>query len=443
MAKVTYEKPVSDRHLHVVLQRLSDVYGRDVTVHSGDRGTVVKGSSPKSLHLQHRAADFHVGGLSDQAVFDSLHAHLAAVFDRSEGYEFIRHGAHTNTGGPHLHLGHYPGRHQGRVMFKVEGLSPQTAGVYTVTPVVIPAGGGPLPGPPPHLRPLKAIFGSVGRNGVNDKADVTTVQKLLNAARARLKAAGVPFTGFAPLVPDGICGKYTTAAILVFQREVARLAHPDGRVDPDGKTLQVLTDVAAADVPHLPAVAKKSAAHTKPATKPAGNLTPASSAEALAADPRIRAMLDVLSFTEGTGDDYGKVVNGTVISSPYFPALVGKKNVSVTDLSRHPNVLVQVNASIKSTAAGRYQFLKSTWDGLGMPDFTAASQDAAAVKLMKRRGMIKPLLEGHVAAAVHNGAPEWASLPKEGGGSYYGGQTARTMAEIEAKYKQALAAHGG
>lgn len=154
-------------------------------------------------------------------------------------------------------------------------------------------------------------------------------------------------------------------------------------------------------------------------------------------------MLDVLSFTEGTGSHYGKVVNGTVLSSPNFPDLVGKKNVSVTDLSKHPNILVQVNSSIKSTAAGRYQFLKGTWDGLGMSDFSAASQDVAAVKLMKRRGMIQPLLEGDVAKAVHKGAPEWASLPKEGGGSYYGGQTARSLEQIEAKYKEALKQRGG
>lgn len=164
-----------------------------------------------------------------------------------------------------------------------------------------------------------------------------------------------------------------------------------------------------------------------------------SSAEELVLHPKIKAMLEVLAFTEGTGNNYGKVVNGTVISSPHHPELVGKKNVSVTDLSQHPNIMVQVNATIKSTAAGRYQFLKRTWDGLGMPDFQAKSQDIAAVKLMKKRGMIEPLLTDNLRQAVFNGAPEWASLPTEGGGSYYGGQPARTITEIEKKYKEALA----
>lgn len=163
------------------------------------------------------------------------------------------------------------------------------------------------------------------------------------------------------------------------------------------------------------------------------------SAEALVSHPNIKAMLEVLAFTEGTGDDYGKVVNGLVLSSPFLPDLVGKKNVSVTDLSRHPNILVQVNSKITSTAAGRYQFLKGTWDELGMPDFRPGSQDVAAVKLMKRRKMIEPLLAGDLLTAVFRGAPEWASLPTESGASFYGGQPARTLAEIEMTFKTALA----
>lgn len=172
------------------------------------------------------------------------------------------------------------------------------------------------------------------------------------------------------------------------------------------------------------------------------NLTPHSSPQVLAADPRIRAMLDVIAFTEGTGNNYGKIVNGTVIKSPNFPDLVGKKNVSVTDLSRHPHIRVRVNSSINSTAAGRYQFLDTSWDELGMTDFTPHSQDIAAVRKMQLRGMIKPLLNGNVIAAVHKGAPEWASLPKASGGSNYSGQSAHSLSAILARYQAALDQHG-
>lgn len=179
------------------------------------------------------------------------------------------------------------------------------------------------------------------------------------------------------------------------------------------------------------------------------NLTANSSPEELLRDPRVRAMLDTIAYAEGTrgNGDYNRVVNGRVIgpydrNQPYENNLVGQRNVQVTDLTRHPNLLVQVNANLRSTAAGRYQFLSSTWRGLNMPDFSARSQDLAAIKLMQRRGMIEPLLRGDFAAAIHRGAPEWASLPTASGGSYYG-QGARTLSSLRNVYSTALREHQG
>lgn len=171
--------------------------------------------------------------------------------------------------------------------------------------------------------------------------------------------------------------------------------------------------------------------------------------EDLIRDPRVRAMLDTIAFAEGTrgNGDYNRVVNGRVIgpydrSQPYDASLVGRRNVQVTDLQDHPNLLVQVNANLRSTAAGRYQFLSGTWRGLNMPDFSARSQDLAAIKLMQRRGMIEPLLRGDLAEAIHRGAPEWASLPTASGGSYYG-QGAKTLSSLRNVYSSALRAHQG
>ena len=75
-------------------------------------------------------------------------------------------------------------------------------------------------------------------------------------------------------------------------------------------------------------------------------LTASSPAEELVKDPRVRAMLDVLVFSEGTSGGYGTVVNGKVIKAPYNPELVGKTNVTITDFSKHPEILVQVSGSI-------------------------------------------------------------------------------------------------
>lgn len=188
--------------------------------------------------------------------------------------------------------------------------------------------------------------------------------------------------------------------------------------------------------------ARFSAAQNTNRAAATSNVTATSSAAELARDPRVRAMLDVLGFTEGTGNNYGKVVNGRVLSSPNNPGLVGQRNVSVTDFSRHPNALVQVRPGLNSTAAGRYQFLNSTWNSLGMPDFSPQSQDIAAVKLMQRRGMIEPLLRGDIQTAIFRGAPEWASLPKNASNQgYYSGQSARTLNDITNVYNNSLRRH--
>lgn len=166
-------------------------------------------------------------------------------------------------------------------------------------------------------------------------------------------------------------------------------------------------------------------------------------------DPRVRAMLDTIAFAEGTGDNYGRVVYGTVLgasdrSAPFDRSLVGRRNVVTNDFNRHPNLAVRwANGQPPSSAAGRYQFLYSTWNGLNMPDFSPRSQDLGAIKLMQRRGMIEPLLRGDFAAAIHKGAPEWAALPIARGGSYYGGQGARTLDDLRSTFSNSLRRHLG
>lgn len=89
-----------------------------------------------------------------------------------------------------------------------------------------------------------------------------------------------------------------------------------------------------------------------------------------------------------------------------------------------------------STAAGRYQMIKPTWlackRALSLPDFSAASQDAAAVYLIRQRGAIDDVRAGRVAEAVGKCRKEWASLP---GAGY--GQGERRLSSLVAAFEGA------
>ncbi len=84
------------------------------------------------------------------------------------------------------------------------------------------------------------IAASVGSGGANREADVRTVQALLNRH--------APALGIAPLALGGRADAATIAAIRRAQARLAGLSLPDGRVDPGGRTRQVL-----AGAPPLPA----------------------------------------------------------------------------------------------------------------------------------------------------------------------------------------------
>src|SRR5262245_6307207 len=84
-------------------------------------------------------------------------------------------------------------------------------------------------------RALMCIAQSVGANGQNDRADVKTVQILLNFYSAVLGLQ-------APLAEDGAIGPNTLAAIGTFQSKVVGMAQPDQRVNPGGTTLARLHD---------------------------------------------------------------------------------------------------------------------------------------------------------------------------------------------------------
>jgi len=121
-----------------------------------------------------------------------------------------------------------------------------------------------------------------------------------------------------------------------------------------------------------------------------------------------RAFLDMIAYAEGTGG-----VNG------YRMMFGGRLFDSYAD---HPRVVHtftnKLGQTLRTSAAGRYQFLARTWDELrdklDLPDFSPASQDAAALELIRQRGALPDVRAGRITEAVRKVAPIWASLPGAG-----------------------------
>lgn len=91
------------------------------------------------------------------------------------------------------------------------------------------------------------INGSVGAGGINRGGDVRTIQELLNRHVSRL--------GLPRLRADGTTGPRTLEAIHRFQKMVMGLVMPDGRVDPQGRTVRALDGgVTGGTSPNLAAI---------------------------------------------------------------------------------------------------------------------------------------------------------------------------------------------
>jgi len=126
------------------------------------------------------------------------------------------------------------------------------------------------------------------------------------------------------------------------------------------------------------------------------------------ADENIKKFLDLIAMSEGTfgkGDDGYNVTFGGGLFNNGF--------------AYHPNIqrsFMQTNGMVNSSgAAGRYQFLNSTWGDLskqlGLTDFGKESQDKAAIELIRRAGALEDVKAGNWMGAVGKLGNIWASFP--------------------------------
>lgn len=152
--------------------------------------------------------------------------------------------------------------------------------------------------------------------------------------------------------------------------------------------------------------------------------------EATAGGINVLAFLDMLAVSEGTfglGDDGYNIFVGSSASKPH----------TFSSYRDHPGIVIVLRNKVgditgRSSAAGRYQFLRRTWQGLvrgyGLQSFTPVAQDIGAIRLIKEQKAYDDVAAGRFHDAVVKCNNIWASLP----GAGYGQRENKMLALKEA-----------
>lgn len=143
--------------------------------------------------------------------------------------------------------------------------------------------------------------------------------------------------------------------------------------------------------------------------------------------PQVKAALDTIAWAEG--GTYNKLYGGGTFN----------------DFSKHPCRAISAGA-YTSTAAGRYQFLCSTWNGIarryGLADFSPRNQDFGALVEAMDKGGLNSIVAGNFEQAMRDlgagGRCAWAALPYSSCG-----QRMRGVAETMRYYNGALRVYQG
>lgn len=143
----------------------------------------------------------------------------------------------------------------------------------------------------------------------------------------------------------------------------------------------------------------------RPASEPVASQSPANNAAR-----NRQAFLDMIAYSEGTANaganGYRMMFGGALCNN----------------LDDHPRQIFSFTnrrgETLKTSAAGRYQFLSRTWDELanklGLPDFSESSQDSACLELIRRCGALPYVDKGDIQTSINRCAKTWASLPGAG-----------------------------
>ena len=140
---------------------------------------------------------------------------------------------------------------------------------------------------------------------------------------------------------------------------------------------------------------------------------------------RVKAFLDTIAAAEGTATPDG-----------YRTQYTGTKFASFSDHPREMRCGRRYGKKLCSDAAGRYQFLSTTWDRFAkkfsINDFSPQNQDLVAVELIREKGALEDIEAGRLESAVKKLAYIWPSFRR------FGGSVESSMPKLEAMYLQNL-----
>ena len=140
---------------------------------------------------------------------------------------------------------------------------------------------------------------------------------------------------------------------------------------------------------------------------------------------RVKAFLDTIAAAEGTAAADG-----------YRTQYTGTKFASFSDHPREMRCGRRYGKKLCSDAAGRYQFLSTTWDRFakkfGVKDFSPENQDLMAIELIREKGALEDIEAGRLEPAVRKLAYIWPSFRR------FGGSVDSSLPKLEQMYLQNL-----
>jgi len=147
--------------------------------------------------------------------------------------------------------------------------------------------------------------------------------------------------------------------------------------------------------------------------------------DSIGPERRVKAFLDTIAAAEGTASPDG-----------YRTQYTGTTFASFQDHPREMRCGRRYCKKLCSDAAGRYQFLSTTWDRFAkkfsISDFSPENQDLMAIELIREKGALEDIEAGRLESAVRKLAYIWPSFRR------YGGSVESSMPKLEAMYQQNL-----